>query len=237
MKQMMLCAAGVCWASVAMAQDVTVCVSPDASIPDASALGVMIPLEVAAPAGLAVVSAEVDLVIDHAWAGDLGIVLTAPDGTAVALLDRPGVPSTGFPGPFGCGGRDLAATFSDLGLVDAESECVVGQSPTIGGVVRPSVMLAGFEGIEAVGGWTLTVTDGAVYDTGVVRSVCLRLVVGPACPPDLAEPFGTLNIFDIQAYLALYNAQDSAADLAAPVGAFNIFDLQAYINLYNQGCP
>lgn len=58
-----------------------------------------------------------------------------------------------------------------------------------------------------------------------------------ACPADLAEPFGVLNVFDIQAYIGLYNAQDPFADLAAPFGTFNIFDLQAYINLYNAGCP
>ena len=45
------------------------------------------------------------------------------------------------------------------------------------------------------------------------------------------------NIFDIQAFIGLYNAQDPSADLAAPFGAFNIFDIHAYIGLYNQGCP
>jgi len=59
----------------------------------------------------------------------------------------------------------------------------------------------------------------------------------PPCFADLAEPFGSLNIFDLQAYIGLYNAQDASADLAAPFGTFNIFDLQAYINLYNAGCP
>jgi hypothetical protein len=58
-----------------------------------------------------------------------------------------------------------------------------------------------------------------------------------SCPADLAAPFGVLNIFDIQVFIQLYNAQDPAADLAAPFGAFNIFDIQSYIGLYNQGCP
>ncbi|RMH24045.1 MAG: hypothetical protein D6692_14375 [Planctomycetota bacterium] len=59
----------------------------------------------------------------------------------------------------------------------------------------------------------------------------------PPCPADLAAPFGVLNIFDIQAFIGLYNTQNPAADLAAPFGVFNIFDIQAYIGLYNQGCP
>ena len=60
----------------------------------------------------------------------------------------------------------------------------------------------------------------------------------PGCSDaDLAEPFGVLNIFDIQAFIGLYNGQDADADLAAPFGVFNIFDLQEYINRYNAGCP
>jgi len=64
-----------------------------------------------------------------------------------------------------------------------------------------------------------------------------EITLDQSCPADLAPPFGSLNIFDIQAYIGLYNAQDPAADLAAPFGAWNIFDIQAYIGLYNQGCP
>ncbi len=58
-----------------------------------------------------------------------------------------------------------------------------------------------------------------------------------SCPADLAAPFGTLNFFDLAAYIALYNANDPFADLAAPFGTLNFFDLAAYIALYNAGCP
>ncbi len=37
--------------------------------------------------------------------------------------------------------------------------------------------------------------------------------------------------------LGLVSELPCPADLAAPFGSFNIFDLQAYINLYNAGCP
>jgi 6-phosphogluconolactonase (cycloisomerase 2 family) len=60
---------------------------------------------------------------------------------------------------------------------------------------------------------------------------------GAGCPADLAEPFGTLNFFDLSAYLDLYNAGDPAADLADPAGELNFFDLSAYLGLYNAGCP
>lgn len=58
-----------------------------------------------------------------------------------------------------------------------------------------------------------------------------------SCPADLADPFGTLNFFDIAAYIALFNAADPAADLAPPSGVLNFFDLAEYITLYNAGCP
>jgi hypothetical protein len=74
-------------------------------------------------------------------------------------------------------------------------------------------------------------------NTGWINLDDPTVFVALACPADLAAPFGVLNIFDIQAFILLYNAQDPAADLAAPFGAFNIFDIQQYINLYNQGCP
>ena len=62
-------------------------------------------------------------------------------------------------------------------------------------------------------------------------------LAGGGCAADLAEPFGDLNIFDVLAFLALYNAEDAAADVSEPFGVLNIFDLSAYIAAYNAGCP
>ena len=76
-----------------------------------------------------------------------------------------------------------------------------------------------------------------ITESGIDAFRVIDVVCDTACPADLAEPFGTLNIFDIQAFIGLYNAQDPAADIAAPLGTWNIFDLQAYIDQYNQGCP
>lgn len=60
----------------------------------------------------------------------------------------------------------------------------------------------------------------------------------PGCSAaDLAAPFGTLNFFDVSAYIASYNAQDPAADLASPSGVWNFFDVSAFIAEYNAGCP
>ncbi len=62
-------------------------------------------------------------------------------------------------------------------------------------------------------------------------------ITGLACPADLAEPFGSLNFFDVAAYLSLYNAGDPAADVAAPFGVLNFFDITQYLASYNAGCP
>ncbi len=62
-------------------------------------------------------------------------------------------------------------------------------------------------------------------------------ITGNACVADLAAPFGTLNFFDISAYIGLFNAGDPAADLAEPFGTINFFDISAYIAAFNAGCP
>ena len=74
--------------------------------------------------------------------------------------------------------------------------------------------------------------DFPVYTQTVIGNI-----VPDACPADLAEPFGSLNFFDIAAYIALFNANDPAADFAAPFGTLNFFDISAFITAYNAGCP
>ena len=74
-----------------------------------------------------------------------------------------------------------------------------------------------------------------------VGAGALWLTVGapaPAqtCPADLAEPYGTLNFFDLAAYLQAYGAELPDADIAAPWGVLNFFDLAAYIGAFTLGC-
>ncbi len=79
-----------------------------------------------------------------------------------------------------------------------------------------------------------------LFRPGSPSSLSAAAVVPTAdtgCPADLAEPFGVLNIFDIQEYLGAYNSGKPSADLAEPFGVFNIFDIQEYLALYNAGCP
>lgn len=81
--------------------------------------------------------------------------------------------------------------------------------------------------------------DGSVIEAGVDAFDVTLLTCEdvPDCVADFAEPFGTLNFFDISAYISAYNAGDAVADFAAPFGTLNFFDISAYIAAYNAGCP
>lgn len=55
-------------------------------------------------------------------------------------------------------------------------------------------------------------------------------------PADFSPPFGVLNFFDVQTFLAALSAEDPNADLI-PDGLFNFFDVQTFLNAYSAGCP
>ena len=92
--------------------------------------------------------------------------------------------------------------------------------------------------------YTLNPATGAATQIGVVGapgtwdavSLAVDTRTGTACPADLTGD-GSVNFFDLAAYLELFNTQNPAADLAPPLGVFNFFDLAAYLDLYNAGCP
>lgn len=54
---------------------------------------------------------------------------------------------------------------------------------------------------------------------------------------DLAEPFGTLDLGDISAFLTAFTTQGDAADLAEPFGIFDLSDISAFIGAFTGGCP
>jgi hypothetical protein len=56
-----------------------------------------------------------------------------------------------------------------------------------------------------------------------------------SCPADF-NPDGTLNFFDVSAFLSAYNAMDPIADFTND-GLFNLFDVSAFLQAFNTGCP
>lgn len=61
---------------------------------------------------------------------------------------------------------------------------------------------------------------------------------GPGCgPSDLAEPYGVLDLSDINAFVAAFVAGDPAADVSAPFGVFDLGDVTAFLQGFLAGCP
>ncbi len=58
----------------------------------------------------------------------------------------------------------------------------------------------------------------------------------PCSIADLSGPFGTLNFFDVSAFLTAFNAGDLVADFNND-GALNFFDVSAFLQAFDAGCP
>jgi 6-phosphogluconolactonase (cycloisomerase 2 family) len=54
---------------------------------------------------------------------------------------------------------------------------------------------------------------------------------------DIAEPFGVLDLADVQGFVSGFLAQDPAADIAPPAGVWDLADVQAFVLAFNSGCP
>ena len=61
------------------------------------------------------------------------------------------------------------------------------------------------------------------------------IMTGNPCPADLTGD-GTLNIFDISAFLIAFTARDPAADFAQD-GVFNFLDVSSFLIEIGNGCP
>lgn len=55
------------------------------------------------------------------------------------------------------------------------------------------------------------------------------------CPADLTGD-GSLNFFDVSAFLNAFSSQDPAADFTGD-GSLNFFDVSAFLNAFSAGCP
>lgn len=168
-----------CLAASGLAHAESWCISGGA-IPDPGALSR--PIVVASTAvPQTIVSARVRLVGTHPWVGDLRARLVHPSGIAVELLDRPGMPSNGYPGPWGCGGDNFDFWLSDAAATPVETSCPYGTVPVLGGALRPNAPLAALVGRSPVGTWTIVLEDASGIDAGQLSQACLELTLAPDC--------------------------------------------------------
>lgn len=76
--------------------------------------------------------------------------------------------------------------------------------------------------------------DNASFSNGGAAYI-FELGTTTACPADLNND-GSLNFFDVSAFLTAYQSQDPIADFNND-GLFNFFDVSAFLTAFNAGCP
>ncbi|MBZ0171089.1 MAG: hypothetical protein K8E66_01790, partial [Phycisphaerales bacterium] len=85
---------------------------------------------------------------------------------------------------------------------------------------------------DAIGAATVTGTISA----GVGAQTIIELTMVPGCPADLAEPFGVLDLADINTFVVGFTTQDLIADLTGD-GVFDLADINAFVTSFLAGCP
>lgn len=99
-----------------------------------------------------------------------------------------------------------------------------------------------FGNMQQIGGgsalYVVVTQDAFTPQTPITPAVAIDWVRVVECAANLAGSGTTLDVFDVLAFLALFDAMDPAADLAPPGGdgVFNIFDVLAYLELFDEGC-
>ncbi|MFG0298771.1 MAG: spondin domain-containing protein [Phycisphaerales bacterium JB047] len=84
----------------------------------------------------------------------------------------------------------------------------------------------------------LNIADQFPFEgTGRLGTFRITLTSEAACSlADFAEPYETLDFFDVSAFINAFVAQDQAADLNGD-SMFNFFDVSAFLNTFSAGCP
>lgn len=149
--------------------------------------------------------------IQHRWVGDLRVLLRSPSGKEIALLDRPGFPSS----LYGCDGTNVLLNFNeDIGAAYAVLENTCGSiAPAIAGTFQPIESLSALIGEPAQGTWTLVVKDQADEDGGRLIGWQLNICTIPDVVPllrDLATTHTACLDEAVQVDLVLSEVFDSA---------------------------
>jgi len=111
-----------------------------------------------------------DLVGTHTWMADLTFTLTSPQGTTITIMSS------------SCGSSDdFNISLDDEAAPGAWPCGPAGQ----GGTYQPSQALSAFDGENANGTWTLSITDGANADGGQLNGwgLTFETLTTPATNP------------------------------------------------------
>jgi len=150
-----------------------------------------------------IVDLNVDLDLEHTWAGDLVFKVIAPDSTTLTLMNRPGFaePADDGTGGFGDSSDYQAGSilnFSNGGTTSAEDSgntilgteficatdglCDYSPAPGAG----PGTDFGDFAGINGAGDWQVCIGDAGAGDTGNFISASINFVGPPAAVPSLS---------------------------------------------------
>ena len=145
--------------------------APNTAIPDFNPAGLSSTITV--PDSMEIGDVDLGLVVTHTWTGDL-IVTLEHGGTTVEVINRPGEPVLGT---FGCPEDNWDVVLDDEGAGGAmEDQCV--PNLTSPPSYTPNNLLGAFDGMDAAGDWTLTISDNAELDFGTLNSWELSITGG-----------------------------------------------------------
>ena len=111
---------------------------------------------------------NVSLELDHSYLEDITVTLTSPSGTVVNLFSN------------ACGNLTNVDAIFD----DNAPGFVCSGTPGISGTVRPSELLASFNGESIRGEWVLTIVDNTPADGGSLKAFSLEVCVEGDFRPD-----------------------------------------------------
>ncbi len=146
------------------------------------------------PLGGAVQDVDVDITLTHTWVADL-VISVAHLGTTVTLFNHQ------------CGGEE---NFSGT-VWDDEACCPIVCLDGHVGTFRPFGPLSAFDGLDAAGPWSITVTDTVSGDNGQLTQWSLHLTTGGEPDNDLDND-GVLNACDNCPSMANSNQADADLD-------------------------
>ena len=159
-------------------------------IPDNDPSGISDTLHISEP-GYSLKDLEIYLDAIHTHTGDLVVQLTAPNGTMLTLVDRPGYPAT----PTGSPGIHPKITLDDQAETSIE-DIAFSAGQQVLGTFRPDPdLLANVNGFAYSGDWIITVSDhnagspGLLRNWGMIASLSLLTGIADVTENDLPRRY------------------------------------------------
>jgi len=97
-----------------------------------------------------------------------------------------------------------------------------------------SIELAEFNDEPSAGTWRVWIVDNDFFYDGMFRALDITLLFDPPTNVDFNND-GTLDFFDISAFLTLFSNNDPQADITND-NQFDFFDISAFLSAFSSGC-